>query len=114
MHIQDGVIIPFTASELTTAIAALPFFSVSLFADIISIYSLLKQRNIPLDTRFIISMIAADLGYALTCLIIAIINGAFCVVIRNYVPLILLHLVSHGGWAIGKTGKRYSELYIDE
>lgn len=88
---QNGDLIPFTASEIKTTIAALPIFGVSFCLDIVAIYALVKQQNIPLvkqqniplDTRFIISTIAADLEYILTCSIIAIINRTLSVKIGS-------------------------------
>ena len=59
--LQDGVIIPHSAEEATMNSAYTVVVLVSLVADFIALYALLRQRDIPLDTCFIISLTVADL-----------------------------------------------------
>ena len=86
--LQDGVIIPLTSEELSIAWVAIPIASISAIIDTVAIYALLKQRNIPLDTFFIISLACGDLIFALLVLVMEIINTVY------------------GGFALGKTGCR--------
>lgn len=73
--LADGVVIPFSSSETAANIALSIFTLVSVLADSLAIYALLKQRSVPLDSRFIVSIITADFLFGLVCVIIQIING---------------------------------------
>lgn len=73
--LHDGIIIPLSAREMTTNRVVTVLTFVSLCADIAAIYALVKQRNIPLDSRFLISMIAADFFFGFLCINVELING---------------------------------------
>ena len=73
--LTDGVVMPFSSSETAINIALSIFTIMSVLADLIAIYALLKQQSVPLDTRFIVSIITADFLFGLVCVIIQIING---------------------------------------
>lgn len=73
--IQDGVLIPFSMDERGTNIVSVVLTVISLGADSLAIYALVKQRYIPLDSRYIISIVCADLCYGIFMLVVYAING---------------------------------------
>ena len=86
--------------------------NLSLFADILAIYALVKQGNIPHDTYYIISMTFADLGFAIQGAVITVING------KSLLPIALImstiqFIGSHSGWAIGNIGKGFARIHLE-
>lgn len=75
--LQDGVIIPHSAEEATMNSVYTVIVLVSLLADFIALYALLRQRDIPLDTCFIISLTVADLLFGATVFGMSISNSEF-------------------------------------
>lgn len=73
--IHDGVLIPFTASEMASNTAVSVLTMLSLCFGTLAIYALLKQRDVPLDTRFILSLLFADLFFEILCVTVEMING---------------------------------------
>ena len=74
-NLKDGEIIPFTQAQSASNIAVIICSLLSLSAVTVAISALVKQRSIPLDTRFIVSMLVADFLLALMCAIACTING---------------------------------------
>ena len=76
--LQDGVLIPFTEEEKSTNL----FFTIitlsSIIADIIALYALLKQKSIPLDSLYIVSLTVADLAFGVLCGVFLFTNGESC------------------------------------
>lgn len=73
---SDGSIIPFpdiVVLQIMRAVLALVYLSTLL--DLLLLYALLKQRSIPVDTLFIISLTVSDLIFSVTMVIINTING---------------------------------------
>lgn len=82
--INDGVLIPFSETEMAS-IKALSFFTlVSILADLMAIYAILKQRDIPLDTRFILSLVSADFLFSLLCAALEITNGELAINLASF------------------------------
>jgi hypothetical protein len=106
--IQNGVIIPFSDSERSANLVVASFTTLSIGADLLAIYALLKQVYIPLDSRFILSMMLADLSFAIVIVVTFSINGKNTLFSFSQYLLILRYTPSLGfnnGWAIGHTGK---------
>ena len=88
--IHDGILIPFSDTEMASVIALSFFTLASILADLIAIYAIVKQRDIPLDTRFILSLILADLLFSLLCAALETTNGELAAVpVRIASPLSL-------------------------
>ena len=81
--IHDGVFIQFTASEMASNAAVTVFTMLSLCFGTLAIYALLKQRDVPLDTRFILSMLFADFFFGVLCVTVEVINGTFTLELRR-------------------------------
>ena len=73
--LTDGVVIAFSFSEIAVNIALSIFTTMSVLADLIGLYALLKQRYIPLDSRFIVSIITADFLFGFLCVIVELTTG---------------------------------------
>ena len=105
----DGVVVPFSTEQLASNSILSVAASLSLFADILAIYALIKQGNIPHDTYYIISLTFADLGFALQAAIISVING------KSVLPIALIetyqYIGSNSGWAIGNIGKGFVRIH---
>lgn len=61
---SDGSMIPFTDRQQTMAFIAISEIGLCIPFGILFLYALCRQRNIPMDSQFIISMIAADLAFS--------------------------------------------------
>lgn len=59
----DGVLIPFTNLQMNMTVIALSQLLASFMAGFVILYALVKQPQIPMDSQFIISLIAADLCF---------------------------------------------------
>jgi hypothetical protein len=86
--LQDSVIVPFSSEASIANSISMSFVVSSLLADMLAIYALVKQQDIPPDTLFILSLIFADLFFGGTALVLTVAN----------------HIYS--GWALGRTGKK--------
>jgi hypothetical protein len=73
--IHDGVLIPFSSREKMTNIVCLVLLIFSSAADCLAIYALVKQRYIPLDSRYLLSIVCADLFFVMVFLVVFGING---------------------------------------
>ena len=61
---SDGSMIPFTDGQQTMAFIAISEVGLCIPFDLLFLYALCRQRNIPMDSQFIISMIAGDLAFS--------------------------------------------------
>ena len=67
--------IPFNPVQQSVMCVSFAIFVISSLADILIITAMVKQRDIPIDTKFIISMTAADFLFSTMEIVIDIING---------------------------------------
>lgn len=63
----------FTVNRVSTAMTGL-----SVIADILVVYALMRQSDIALDTYFIVSLTFGDLAFGILVLGINIVNGEIC------------------------------------
>ena len=75
--LQDGILIPFTHEEHSTNLFFIIVTLVSLVSDVVAIYALLKQKSIPFDSYYIISLTVTDLAFAITSAVFLLTNGLF-------------------------------------
>lgn len=83
----DGQVFPsFSQNEMILSLVIVCITVLGIMVSSLILYSLVKQRDIALDSRFVISLTIADIGFSLLILSINSIN------------------YSASGWAIGKIG----------
>lgn len=74
--LHDGIVFPiFTGEQTAELITGLVLGVLSSAADFLCLYALVKQRNIPQDSFFIISLTCADLAFAIVNTIDQLINS---------------------------------------
>jgi hypothetical protein len=85
----DGSVIPFASpAQRTTALyVVLPEIAIAIIVDLIIIVALMKQRQIPMDTQFIISLSFADILF----------SSMFFILVAGEVYF--------DGWWVGNAGK---------
>lgn len=71
----DASTIPFNPMQQTVMWISFAIFVISSVADILIITAMVKQRDIPIDTKFIISMTVADFLFSTMEIFIDVING---------------------------------------
>ena len=75
--IEDGVLIAFSRSESVTNIIAAVFTIISVGADSLAIYALVKQRYIPADSRYLLSIVCADFCFGVIGIFTYTSNGNY-------------------------------------
>ena len=73
--LKDGKLIPFSETEARVDIIFLLLLSLSCLFDLVIMWSLWKQKTIPLDTQFIMSLSVADALFAVQGIVFQSIHG---------------------------------------
>lgn len=102
--LQDGKLVPFSETEITVDIIFLLLLSLSCLFDSVIIWSLWKQKTIPLDTQFIMSLSVADALFAAQGIVFQSIHGNLHIILCTRSLSLLPNIVMYGGWATGYLG----------
>lgn len=71
----NGTSIPYTREQLASLFIMLPALAVAILVDLIVLIALIWQRDIPIDTQFIISLTIGDFLFSLMEITIGIGSG---------------------------------------
>ena len=71
----NGTLIPYTSEQLASLFIMLPALAIAVLVDLIVLIALIWQRDIPIDTQFIISLTFGDFLFSLMEIMIGIGSG---------------------------------------